>query len=158
MKSHMPKNMHDNHNKTTHTTQTHFIVMFCIMILAGFLSTMNTWNTSWNNIYFSLNDLYMVLLMTGWMLFFMGIYYKYFYGIIIGLVLIIFSFVAIRNQLFITEDQFLRGMIPHHAMAILMAESLKNKPNSSKTLINNIITTQNKEINEMKEKLDSLRN
>ncbi len=155
MKSQMPKNMHDNHNKTTHTTQTHFIVMFCIMILAGFLSTMNTWNTSWNNIYFSLNDLYMVLLMTGWMLFFMGIYYKYFYGIIIGLVLIIFSFVAIRNQLFITEDQFLRGMIPHHAMAILMAENLKNKPNSSKTLINNIITTQNKEINEMKEKLYS---
>ncbi len=156
MKSHKLKNTHSSN--TNHNTKTHFIVMFCIMILAGFLSTMNTWNTSWNNIYFSLNDLYMVLLMTGWMLFFMGIYYKYFYGIIIGLILIIFSFVAIRNQLFITEDQFFRGMIPHHAMAILMAESLNKKPNSSKTLINNIITTQNKEINEMKEKLDSLRN
>ncbi len=155
MKSHKSKNTHNSN--TNHNTKTHFIVIFCIMILAGFLSTMNTWNTSWNNIYFSLNDLYMVLLMTGWMIFFMGIYYKYFYGIIIGLILMIFSFVAIRNQLFITEDQFLRGMIPHHAMAILMAESLKNKPNSSKTLINNIITTQNKEINEMKKKLDSFR-
>ena len=135
------------------TPQNHFIVMFFIMIIAGFLSTMNTWNISWQNVYFSLNDTYMVFLMTGWMLLFMGIYYKYFYGGFIGLILVVISLLAIRNQWFVDKKQFLKGMIPHHSMALLMAKRLKNKPNDINNLLDNIITTQSQEIEFMKKKL-----
>ena len=44
----------------------HFIEMILIMILAGALSTMNMWVVSWEHIQFSLNDVYMIALMTGW--------------------------------------------------------------------------------------------
>jgi hypothetical protein len=49
-----------------------FIVMFVSMFIAGLLSTMNMWVTNYRDIRFSLNDIYMTLLMCGWMFFFMG--------------------------------------------------------------------------------------
>ena len=52
------------------------IVMFCIMILSGLLTSMNVWVDKWDDIGFSINDLYMTLLMTGWSFLFMGIYYS----------------------------------------------------------------------------------
>ena len=50
--------------------------MFCIMILSGLLSTMNVYVDKIDDIRWSLNDIYMTLLMTGWMITFMSIYYK----------------------------------------------------------------------------------
>ena len=41
----------------------HYIIMFFIMIIAGSLSTMNVWVDKISDIRFSLNDLYMILLM-----------------------------------------------------------------------------------------------
>jgi hypothetical protein len=135
-----------NHNE-------HFYVMFFIMILAGTLSTMNNWVNKLSDIRFSLNDLYMIFLMTGYMLLFMGIYYKNFYGFIIGLLLVILNFLAIRNQFMITEEQYLLGMIPHHSMAILMSKKLMLKNNNINNLLNDIVKNQENEINFMKSKL-----
>ena len=45
----------------------HYVVMFFIMILSGLLSTMNIWVDKVDDIRFSVNDAYMILLMTGWM-------------------------------------------------------------------------------------------
>ena len=50
-----------------HTDYSHYGVMFIIMIVSGLLSTMNVWVDKIEDIRFSLNDLYMTLLMTGWM-------------------------------------------------------------------------------------------
>ena len=47
--------------------------MFFIMMASGLLSTMNVWVDKIDDIRFSLNDVYMTLLMTGWMFFFMGV-------------------------------------------------------------------------------------
>ena len=62
-----------NHSNTF----THYYIMFFIMLLSGFLTTMNVWADSIKDVRFSLNDLYMTLLMTGWMFMFMGLFYTF---------------------------------------------------------------------------------
>ena len=92
--------------------------MFIIMIISGFLSTMNVWVDNIEDIRFSLNDLYMVLLMTGWMFFFTGIYYRETYALLFGLVLVVTNIWCIKTQFMINQHQYILGMIPHHSMAI----------------------------------------
>jgi hypothetical protein len=116
------------------------------MILSGLLSTMNVYADKLDDIRWSLNDIYMTTLMTGWMITFMSIYYKDVTPFIVGSCIVIFSFYAIRTQLFISQDQYLLGMIPHHSMAILMSKRLLDKENSITPFLNKIITTQIKEI------------
>ena len=129
----------------------HYIIMFCIMILSGLLSTMNVYADKLDDIRWSLNDIYMTTLMTGWMITFMSIYYKDLSPFIVGICIVLFSFYAIRTQLFISQDQYLLGMIPHHSMAILMSKRLLTKDNSITLFLNKIITTQTKEIEYMKQ-------
>lgn len=127
--------------------------MFFIMILSGLLSTMNVWADTWDDIRLSLNDVYMIGLMTGWMFFFMGIYYQQISTLIFGAVLVSLNFTGIRTQAFVTEKQFLLGMIPHHSMAVLMSKSLQQRPNTVQPLLKNILKSQEAEIKFMKEKL-----
>lgn len=131
-------------------------VMFMVicMFFAGYASTMNNWIDKWDDFRFSLNDFYMVGLMTGWMLFFMGLFTLQLGKTIFGLVLIAIFFALIRTQAFITEIQFLKGMIPHHSMAILMSKRLQKKPNTIQPLLEEIIKTQEQEIVIMKSYLN----
>jgi len=139
----------------------HYMIVFSI--LSGLLSTMNIWADKLSDIRLSLNDFYMALLMTGWMLLFEGIYMMnmHNYMLILGGILVIFSFFAIRTQLFVTVNQYRLGMIPHHSMAVHMSKKLiENNDNNPKYIryIRNklgnmpwdIITGQEREINFMK--------
>lgn len=130
---------HNNHYN-------HYIIMFFIMIISGLLSTMNIWVDDISHIRLSLNDLYMILLMTGWMLFFMGIIYKEFIVIVIGFILVVLNVYLIRTQMFINEYQYRIGMIPHHSMAIHMSKKLLEKENGINEFLRNLIKTQEKEI------------
>jgi uncharacterized protein (DUF305 family) len=67
-----------------------------------------------------------------------------------GLLFVIIFFILIRTQTFVNEIQYLKGMIPHHSMAILMSKRLEKKPNSIQHLLDQIIQTQKKEIIIMK--------
>ena len=129
------------------------IFMIICMFFAGYASTMNNWIDNWSDFRFSLNDFYMVGLMTGWMLFFMGLFALKIRTGIFGLILIAVFFALIRTQAFVTEIQYLKGMIPHHSMAILMSKRLEKKPNSIQHLLDQIIQTQKKEIIIMKQYL-----
>ena len=133
----------------------HGDIMFMLLasVFAGFASTMNMWIDKWDDFYFSLNDLYMTGIMTGWMFFFMGLFTFHTTKCILGLITVILFFIAIRWQLFISEKQYLRGMIPHHSMAITMSKRLREKPNNIKTLTDQIIKSQQDEINFMKSQL-----
>jgi len=133
---------HNNHNNHYN----HYIIMFFIMIISGLLSTMNIWVDDISHIRLSLNDLYMILLMTGWMLFFMGVVYKEFIIIVIGFILVVLNIYLIRTQMFITEYQYKIGMIPHHSMAIHMSKKLLEKENGINEFLRNLIKTQEKEI------------
>ena len=130
----------------------HYIIMFFIMIIAGALSTMNVWVDKISDIRFSLNDIYMIFLMTGWMFFFMGIIYQHLYVFIFGLLLVIINIYFIRTQTFVTENQYKLGMIPHHSMAILMSKKLLKKPNNIQNFLKDLIYTQESEINFLKNK------
>lgn len=122
--------------------------MLLACFFAGWASTMNVWANRWDDIYLHMNDLYMVGLMTGWMFFFMGLFEWNKNKMIFGGLAAILFFYLIRNQIFITERQYLRGMIPHHSMAVLMSKRLKNS--SIQPLLDSIIESQEKEIILMK--------
>jgi len=124
--------------------------MFFIMILSGLLSTMNMWVDKYDDIRFGMNTIYMILLMTGWMFFFMGIFYKEFDTFIIGLIFVILNIWCIRTQFLITENQYKLDMIPHHSMAIFMSKKLLEKNNNMSPFLANLINTQEKEIIFMK--------
>lgn len=130
-------------------------VMFIIMMISGILSSMNIWADSISDISLSLNDIYMSLLMSGWMILFMSILEINIPVILISILIIVITFIAIRKQLFIDENQYLRGMIPHHSMAITMSKKLQNnEPNNRiSQLLDSIIKTQRNEIEFMKKML-----
>lgn len=134
-----------------HNNYNHYIVMFWIMIVSGFLSTMNIWADKFDDTRFSINDLYMTLLMTGWMFFFMGLWYRNINIFFIGFILVIVSFLCIRTQFLVSTRQYIIGMIPHHSMAVHMSKKLLEKESTSlNSFVKNIIQTQEKEINFMK--------
>ena len=125
------------------------------MIFSGLLSTMNVWVDKWDDVRFSINDVYMTLLMTGWMFLFMGLYYGESVIVWIGLALVVSNIWCIRNQFLVTTEQYTLGMIPHHSMAILMSKRLlERSPRPPiKEFVSNIITTQEKEIEYMKRRV-----
>jgi hypothetical protein len=111
---------------------------------------MNVYADSLSDIRLSLNDAYMILLMTGWMFFFMGIYHGNNNNIYFGLALVLINLWCIRTQFMIDEKQYLLGMIPHHSMAVYMSKKLLTKKNSLSDFLNNIVSTQQNEIAYMK--------
>ena len=139
-----------------HYDNWHYASMFFIMIVAGLLSTMNIWADKVDDIRLSLNDAYMILLMTGWMFLFMGILDGHVFITLVGLALAVVCLWCIRTQFGISESQYLTGMIPHHSMAVLMSKRLLEKeaaPTQLKPFLDNLITTQSQEIAFMKYRL-----
>lgn len=130
------------------------IMMFVIMVIASVITGMNMWVNSLSDVRIHLNDVYMGISMTGWMLFLMGWIYSMENYIWVGIVTIGISAYFIRKQVFIGEREYINSMIPHHSMAILMSNELKQKGEIKnkelKQLVNNIIRTQQDEINLMK--------
>ena len=129
-----------------HMQTNHYVHMFFIMLLSGLLSTMNVWVDKVDDVRFSINDVYMILLMTGWMFLFMGWIYQETIVFFIGLTLIILNIWCIRNQFLVTETQYKLGMIPHHSMAVHMSKKLLEKENNIAPFVENIIKTQEDEI------------
>jgi uncharacterized protein (DUF305 family) len=119
---------------------------------------------SFSNVYLSLNQFYMAGLMAAPMvvieLALMGAMYsdKRKNALIMAVSLIALStfWVFIRQQTAITDMQFLRSMIPHHAGAILMCEEAPIRDPDIKQLCGSIIASQQSEIEQMKVKLVEL--
>ena len=132
-----------------------YAVMFLIMLVTGGLSTMNLAVDSWTDIRWSLNDLYMILTMAGWMLVFMAALNQDWWIMAAAFVLVAASIWAIRVQFLISTDQFVLGMIPHHSMAVHMSRQLvtaaSTSPGPLKEFANQIIKNQENEIAFMKE-------
>ena len=124
----------------------HYVIMFIIMFFSGLLSTMNVWVDKYDDIRFSINDIYMTLLMTGWMFLFMGVYYQEIVIMFIGGFLVVLNLWCIRTQFMVTYKQYVLGMIPHHSMAVHMSKKLLEKESNISPLLKNIINEQEKEI------------
>ncbi len=125
-------------------------VMFIIMMVSGLLSTMNIWVDKYQDIRLSINDLYMTLLMTGWMFLFMGMFYIDKLIILFGLTLLLLSVWCIRTQFLVNQNQYINGMIPHHSMALHMSKKLLNETPAIEPFLINLIHIQEKEIEYLK--------
>ena len=138
----------------------HYFFMIGIMILAGLLSSMSIWAYRWIDVRISVNDFYMIGLMTAWMVFFMSLYDQFWIALGLSSIWIVAFYYFIRRQSFISTRQYYRGMIPHHSMAILASKRLlESQPTLAKEdweFIENIIRTQEEEIQWMKDRINNL--
>ena len=114
------------------------------------------------NVFNNVNQVYMAALMASPMvlieLLLMGsMYPDKKLNLIIGGASIIAGllfFAAVRQQVAVTDTQFLRSMIPHHGAAILMCEKAPVQSEEIKNLCRNIISNQQDEIRQMKAMLE----
>ncbi|WP_248282248.1 DUF305 domain-containing protein [Mucilaginibacter robiniae] len=109
-------------------------------------------------IYLSMTRLYMTLMMIAamaiLMLATMGMMYKNkktnLVIIIVGLTVFGLSLFGVRTQTFVGDVQYMRGMIPHHSIAIMTSKNADIKDPEVRKLADGIIATQKREIAEMK--------
>jgi DUF305 family protein family protein len=110
------------------------------------------------NIYNNLNQFYMAGLMAAPMLTIELLVMRAMYKnkrlnaalMAVSLLASVAFFFVIRRQTVISDDQFLRSMIPHHAAAILMCQEAQINDAAIKALCRNIVTSQQAEIDQMK--------
>jgi hypothetical protein len=78
---------------------------------------------------------------------------SYYLSLIFMLVMFIYLY---RNQIYIDDKEYLKEMIEHHSMAILTSDSILQKTRSSRVtkLAENIISTQEKEIEYMQQLIE----
>ena len=76
---------------------------------------------------------------------------------VFSLLICIFFIVFLRNQIAISDKDFLKSMIPHHAGAILMCSKASLEDPEIKKLCKSIIDSQQSEIDWMKKKLDHVK-
>ena len=119
---------------------------------------------SLENVFNNINQFYMAGLMTAPMilieLFLMRSMYKdqrrNLIIILASLLAGLLFFFLIRQQGAVSDKQFLRSMIPHHAGAILMCEQASIHDPEIQDLCKTIISSQQQEIDQMRAKLQGL--
>lgn len=117
-----------------------------------------------SNVIPNINQIYMAGLMTMPMIIFEVVLMRSMYTnkklntliITIGSVALVAFFLFIRQQSFVSDRQFLKSMIPHHASAILMCENAVLQDPEIKELCVSIVSSQQQEIDQMKAKLEEL--
>ncbi|RZK70365.1 MAG: DUF305 domain-containing protein [Pedobacter sp.] len=117
-----------------------------------------------NHIYLSITRTYMSILMMSAMavvmLPMMGKMYpnKRLNKIILASAVVVFIAVLtfLRQQTFVGDIQYMKGMIPHHSSAIMTSKNANIKDPEVKKLSEQIIKSQEEEIAQMKAKLKEL--
>jgi len=117
---------------------------------------------NFSNIFLNFNQFYMAGLMTAPMiiielLLMNSMYHKKklnIFLIVISVSILVILFLFIRYQTGISDEQFLKSMIPHHAAAVLMCEKTQITDAEIQELCNKIISNQQSEIEQMKSKLN----
>jgi uncharacterized protein (DUF305 family) len=133
-----------------------YVVMFMIMYAMA---------DRWANVYFNLSNVYMTGLMAGSMLPIMlvtmpGMFPNRRMNAILwagSVGVLALSWVLLRTEAGVGDRQFLRAMIPHHAAAIQMVEESSISDARVKKLAEGIISSQEREIAEMKALLEGMK-
>ena len=111
-----------------------------------------------SHIYLSFNRLYMSVLMVSSMAFVMIVLMGKMYPSkkintmisVISIVVFIAALAFLRNQTFVGDIQYMKGMIPHHSSAIMTSKNANIKDAEVKKLSEQIIKSQEQEITQMK--------
>jgi len=128
--------------------------MIVASFIGGLLGGINNWIAHLSDIRWHINEAYMSILMICWMF----LIHKFIMfdtnitGYILLIIVIISIVYMIQKQILISDNQYIQSMIPHHSMAITMSKNIirKTKNQKIKDLALNIINSQNKEIQDMK--------
>jgi len=133
-----------------------FMMISSFIIQMFVMSSIMT--NSYKNITFSLGKFYMSVIMALLMGLLEVLMYdnhmnslSVYYYLSLCFVLVTFIYLY-RNQIYIDDKDYLNEMIEHHSMALLTSEEILQKTNSEKVkkLAENIISTQEKEIEYMR--------
>jgi uncharacterized protein (DUF305 family) len=152
------------HQKQGHVGQYGRLVAMMVLSFIAMYVLMYGMVNAFANVYMNVNQLYMAGLMAAPMgvieLALMRAMYpnrRLNAVVVVGsLVALVAFWVLLRQQAAVTDRQFLRSMIPHHAGAILMCEEALIQDAEIKKLCDGIIASQQSEIDQMKAKLSAL--
>ena len=147
-------------------TQNHYrhLLVMAALSFASMYVLMYAMVDTPDNVFANFNQIYMAGLMTAPMiiielLVMRSMYHNHARNMVIvgtSAAVGIAFFMFIREQTVISDRQFLRSMIPHHAGAILMCERASIQDREIKRLCSTIIVGQQAEIDQMRAKLRQL--
>lgn len=140
------------------------LAIMSLLSFAAMYMLMYAMVDEFGNVYSSVNQAYMAGLMAAPMVLIELLVMREMYRdkranvAIIGLSVLILAtcFFFIRVQLAVSDRQFLRSMIPHHAAAILMCERATVHDPEITNLCKEIVSGQRAEIEQMRAKLRAL--
>ena len=155
--------MHKNHSNMNENHYRHLAIMALLSFISMYI-LMYAMVNAIDNVYNNFNQFYMAGLMTAPMVVIELAVMRAMYqdkrrnALIIGASVItaLVFFMLIRQQTAISDKQFLKSMIPHHAAAILMCERAPLQDPDITQLCETIISNQQAEIDQMRTKLDEL--
>ncbi|MCK8480967.1 DUF305 domain-containing protein [Psychroserpens algicola] len=157
---------HKNNDNKGMSNYTKFFLMLGSSFVAMYITMyLNTYE--FDHVWFSLTRFYMVCLGIAAMALIMFFFMKNMYknkrknlGIVLGsIVLFLGALGLVRDQKSTVGDVlWMKGMIPHHSIAILTSERADIKDPEVKQLAEDIIKAQKKEIEEMKAMIKRLEN
>lgn len=135
------------------------IVSFILMYAIMFLNV-----DSIAHIYLSMTRFYMTVMMISAMAILMLLMMPMMYAdkrknawlMTLSVVLFVLAFAGVHKQVGVSDIQYMKGMIPHHSIAIMTSENAHITDKRVRKLADGIIATQKKEIAEMKTLIDSL--
>lgn len=112
-----------------------------------------------SHIYLSLNRAYMAILMVSPMCVVMLILMKGMYPdkkrnkmiLVSSIIIFLAAVYCLRTQAFISDIQYMKGMIPHHSSAVMTSKHASIKDKRVKALADSIVHSQLREIELMKE-------
>lgn len=156
---------HTDDNKGMSNYTKFYLMLGCSFIAMYITMYLNTYK--FDHVWFSLTRFYMVCLGISTMALIMFFFMKNMYnnkkknlGIVIGsVVLFLGALGLVRDQKSTVGDVlWMKGMIPHHSIAILTSERADIKDPEVKKLAEDIIKAQKKEIEDMKAMIKRLEN
>lgn len=132
------------------------VIMFGLMYLNTF---------EFDHVFFSETRAYMALLMGATMAFVMLLFMWKMYpdrsrnvSILVASVIVFsVSLYLVRSQSTVDDIAYMRGMIPHHSIAILTSSRAKIHDPRVRTLADGILETQKREIGQMKQLIIDLK-
>ena len=148
-----------DHDSSNITSTVLYMMVYSFVI--GYVFSMALLADKESHITFNYNKVYMALLMA----FSMGAYELGMMsvepnipGLVVLVVLSVLMISVIREQILIDDRQFLLGMIEHHSAALTMSKRIRCKTSDPfiLKLTDDILESQNREIEQMQERLDRL--
>lgn len=161
------QSQHDKSSSKTHDHTNNMYKRFIIMAILMFIAMyvlMFAMVDRFENVIPNINNLYMTLLMVAVMLLIeiwimKAMYTNKKWNIVIvsiSLLIGVISWFGIREQLAVNDEDFVKGMIPHHGAAVLMSEKAHLTDPELIQLQKNILETQAQEIEFMNRKLKEI--